>query len=32
MYRENTNVIYYTNLVCDEMNKCYDDYGRCNNL
>ena len=25
MYRENTNVIYYTNLVCDEMNKCYDD-------
>ena len=32
MYRENTNVIYYTNLVCDEMNKCYDDYERCNNL
>ena len=25
MYREKTNVIYYTNLVCDEMNKCYDD-------
>ena len=24
MYREKTNVIYYTNLVCDEMNKCYD--------
>ena len=32
MYREKTNVIYYTNLVCDEMNKCYDDYERCNNL
>ena len=24
MYREKTNVIYYTNLVCDEMNKCYE--------
>ena len=32
MYRENTNVIYYTSLVYDEMNKCYDDYERCNNL
>ena len=33
MYREKTNVIYYTNLVCDEMNKCYDDdYERRNIL
>ena len=33
MYRENTNVIYYTSLVYDEMNKCkYDDYERRNNL
>lgn len=29
MYREKTNVIYYTNLVCDEMNKCNEyDYER----
>ena len=29
MYREKTNVIYYTNLICDEMNKCCDnDYER----
>ena len=33
MYKENTNVIYYTSLVYDEMNKCkYDDYERRNNL
>ena len=33
MYRKNANVIYYTSLVYDEMNKCkYDDYERRNNL
>ena len=25
MYREKTNIVYYTNLICDEMSKC-DEY------
>ena len=31
MYREKTNVIYYTNLVCDELNKC-DNYEKRSTL